>query len=228
MTVQLWPRTIEVEKPAAPALNFSIESAAVLEYAAVPTLEFALRVNAGESAVRSLALNTQVRIMAAERAYDEAARAALRELFGDPAEWGRNLRSLFWLEQTRVVPAFTGSTTVSLHVPCGYDFDVACTKYLHAVRAGDIPLEFLFSGSVFYTDESGALRTVRLPWDREARYSMPARLWHELIDRYYPNSAWLRVRRDLFEQLDAFRAQQSPPTWDAALQRLIEHADTEQ
>ena len=76
--------------------------------------------------------------------------------------------------QPAVVPPFEGAVSPRLCVPCSYDFDVAADKYLHAVRKGGIPLEFLFSGSLFYADASGALRTVRLPWDRECRFTMPA------------------------------------------------------
>jgi hypothetical protein len=208
--------------PGAPTLDFTVESAGVLDHAAVPTLEFALHIDAGGADVRSISLNVQVRIMAPQRTYDATAQERLRELFGDPSDWGRNLRSVFWLETSRVVPAFTGSTTVPLHVPCGYDFEISAAKYLNAVRDGEIPLELLFSGSVFYPGAGGALRTVRLPWDREARYRMPARLWHDLIERYYPNTAWLRVRRDVFDRLDAFRASHAPPTWDAAFESLLD------
>ena len=48
------------------------------------------------------------------------------------------------------VPAFTGSTTATLTIPCTLDLDVAATKYFHGLDDGDIPLLFLFSGSVFY------------------------------------------------------------------------------
>ncbi len=211
------PRTVA----ARPELSFAVESAGVVRHAAVPMLELRLRVDAGEAEVRSIVMNAQIRIMAGERGYGSDPASGLRELFGEPGDWGRNLRSLLWSQTTMVVPAFDRRTTVSLRVPCGYDFDVVASKYLNAVRDGEIPLELLFSGSVFYADVGGELRMIRLPWDREARFAMPARLWHELMDHYYPNTAWLRVRRDVFDRLDAFRSVQSPPTWEAALERLL-------
>ena len=52
---------------AAPALEFAVESVAPVGHAAVPTLRFRLRIDAGEASVRSLALNAQLRIAATAR-----------------------------------------------------------------------------------------------------------------------------------------------------------------
>lgn len=213
----------------APTLDFVIEGADVLAHAAVPTLAFDLRIEAGEASIRSLSLNCNVRIAAPRRGYDDAEQARLFELFGAPKEWGRSLRGLSWVQTSFVVPAFEGRTVASLKVPCSYDFDVAANKYLDALRDGQIPLEFLFSGSVFYRGPGGALRTVRLPWDREASFDMPASLWHAVMERYFPNSAWLRVRRDVFDRLIAYRSGRGLPTWEATLEALLpeEPADRE-
>lgn len=212
-----------------PTLDFVIAGAEVLAHAAAPTLAFDLRIEAGDASIRSLSLNCNVRIAAPRRGYDDAEQARLFELFGAPKEWGRSLRGLSWAQTSFVVPAFEGETAASLEVACSYDFDVAANKYLHALRDGAIPLEFLFSGSVFYRGPGGALRTVRLPWDREASFDMPAGLWHAVMERYFPNSAWLRVRRDVFDRLIAFRSGRGLPTWDATLEALLpeEPADRE-
>ena len=48
-----------------PDLDFGVESAEVLEFAAVPSLLFKLRIeNLEEEPIRSVALNTQIRIAA--------------------------------------------------------------------------------------------------------------------------------------------------------------------
>jgi hypothetical protein len=126
-----------------------------------------------------------------------------------------------WAQVAVVVPPFEGVVKTPLTVPCSYDFDVAADKYLHALRDGVIPLEFLFSGSVFYQGPGGALRTVRLSWEKETRYDMPASLWHGMMERYFPNSAWLRVRKDVFDRLAAYRSDHGHPTWEAALEGLL-------
>ncbi len=216
---RLAPRALSAEQ--VPGLNFSVVGAGVLEHSAAPTLRFELRIDAGHATIRSLSLNALIRIVAPARRYSRAEELRLYDLFGAPREWGRSLRPLVWAQTSFVVPAFEGSVVTGLCVPCSYDFDVAANKYLHAVRECSVPLEFLFSGSVFYADPAGALRTARLPWDRECRHDMPARLWHEMMERYFPNSAWLRVRRDVFDRLAAFRSEQGLPTWESTLEALL-------
>lgn len=209
------------EVEAYPELDFSVVGAAVEPHSSVPTLRFDLRIDAGGASVRSLSLNVEARILAQQRRYDEAEGERLFELFGAPKDWGRNVRGLQWSRTSFVVPSFEGEVETGLSIPCSYDFDVAANKYLHAVREGEIPLEFLFSGSVFYPSPSGALRTVRLPWDRECRFDMRAALWHEMMERYFPNSAWIRLHRDVFDRLHAFRTGRGHPTWEATLEALL-------
>jgi uncharacterized protein DUF6084 len=206
---------------AAPELDFRVEGVGALEHAVVPTLAFALRIDAGAREIRSLALDVQLRIDAARRRYDDGERGRLFELFGAPAGWGRSLRSLRWTTTSLTVPPFAGFTTLELTVPCTYDFDVVATKYLQALDGDDVPLELLFSGTIFFTGAEGRLQVVRLPWDREARCDLPVRVWREALDRAFPGSAWIRVRQDVFERLQAYRSERVLLTWDAALEELL-------
>jgi hypothetical protein len=206
---------------AAPELDFRVEKVEALEHAVVPTLVFAVHVDAGGREIRSLALNVQLRIDAVRRSYDDDERERLFELFGPTAGWGRSLRSLRWTTASLTVPPFAGATTVELPVPCTYDFDVVATKYLHALAGGEVPLELLFSGSVFFTAEDGRLQVVHLPWDREARCTLPVAVWRDALERAFPGTAWLRVRRDLFDRLQAYKSERALLTWDAALEELL-------
>lgn len=43
--------------------------------------------------------------------------------------------------------------------------DLAVNSYLHALRDGDVPLRFIFNGSVFYPDAMGRLQTAQIPWE---------------------------------------------------------------
>ena len=205
----------------APALTFAVESAEAVRFAAAPTISFSLRVGA-DAAVRSLMLSAQIRIAAPARGYDPETAERLTDLFGDPADWGRTLRSLLWANTTLLVPPFTGETTVELPVACTYDFEVASAKYLHALGDGDVPLEFLFSGTLFYTGAHGGLQTARISWESEASFRMPVEVWRQAVDHHFPSSAWLRVHRDVFERLAAYRARRTLPTWDAVLEELLE------
>jgi hypothetical protein len=215
--------------PAVPApgstaeLGFAVEGVEPWEYAAVPTLRFRLRIESlGGQPIRSLALSTQIRIAVTRRPYGPEAQERLVELFGSPAGWGRTLRSLLWTHTTLVVQAFTGSTVVEMPVQCTYDFDVVAAKYLNALDDGDVPLELLFNGTVFYTDESGSLRTALVAWDREAECRLPVRVWRETMEHYFPGTAWLRLRKETFDRLYAYKAGRALPTWEHALEELLQ------
>ena len=147
-----------------PDLEFSVEGAEVQEFAAVPSLVFKLRIeNLGGEPVRSVALNTQVRIAATQRHYGAGEQDLLLELFGEPHRWGETLRSLLWTHTVLQVPRFSGSTVVDMPITCTYDLEVAATKYFHALEDGEVPLEFLFSGSVFYAGAGEGCRLTGSP-----------------------------------------------------------------
>jgi hypothetical protein len=207
---------------AIPELRFAVGGVDVVDHAAVPTMAFALDVETdGDVEIRSVVLRADVRIALARRAHDVATRERLAELFGTPEQWRSAPRSLVWTAVTVVVPAFSGRTSVALPVVCTYDFDVTATKYLHAVEDGDIPLEFLFSGTVFYAGDRGLLHTARVPWDRDAVFALPVRVWKDVMQRYFPDSAWLRLRKDAFDRLWAFKSRRALPTWEDALDALL-------
>jgi hypothetical protein len=200
-------------------LAFTVEGAARLEYAAVPTLRFALGIQAGRE-IRSVLLDIQIQIPARRRGYDADAHDRLFELFGPVADWGTTLRTLLWTRTTVVVPAFTDSTVVDLDVPCSYDLEVAASRYMDALSDGEVPLEFLFSGSVFYAGEHGELQTTRLSWESEAEYRLPVRVWKETMERYFRGTAWVRLSKESFDRLSAYKSRNALATWDDALEAL--------
>jgi hypothetical protein len=205
-----------------PDLDFGVEGAEVHEFAAVPSLLFKLRIeNLEEEPIRSVALNTQIRIAATQRHYDAAEQERLLEVFGEPHRWGNTLRSLLWTHTTLQVPPFAGSTVVDMPVPCTYDLEVVAAKYFYALEDGEIPLEFLFSGTVFYAGEGGRLQVARISWEKEAQFRLPVRVWKEMMERYFPNSAWIKLRRDAFDRLYNYKVSRGFPTWEAAVEALL-------
>jgi len=200
-------------------LGFSVLGAARVEHTAVPTLRFALGVSS-ETPVRSVLLDVQIQIAARRRGYDASAHERLFELFGPVADWGTTLRTLLWTRTTLVVPAFEDSTVVDLDVPCSYDLEVAASRYLDALSDGDVPLEFLFSGSVFYTGSAGELQTTRLSWESEAGYALPVRVWKETMERYFRGTAWVRLSKESFDRLSAYKSRNALASWDEALEAL--------
>jgi Family of unknown function (DUF6084) len=218
--------SVAPRQPAGPELEFSVERVEPLRFAAVPTLGFGVRIeHVGGPPVRSITLNAQIRIAATRRPYDPDTQERLMELFGGREVWGRGLRSLPWTTAVGQVPAFDDSTVLELAVACTYDFEVAASKYLHALRDGEVPLELLFSGTVFYADEKGSLQVELVPWEKEAEFRMPVGVWRKMMDHYFPNSAWLRLRRDSFDRLYAYRSRNALPSWERTVDALLDEAE---
>jgi hypothetical protein len=213
--------TSSIQAESLPQLAFTVESAEAVRYAAAPTIAFTLGLES-DKPVRSLSLNAQIRIVPTRRGYDGGDEERLVELFGTPERWGDTLRGFLWTNTTIVVPAFTGGTRAELTVPCTYDLEVASAKYFHALRDGDVPLELLFSGTVFFLGDGGLLRTAQISWESEAEFRLPVRVWKEAIENHFPGSAWLRVRRDVYERLVAYKAQRALPTWESTIEDLLD------
>lgn len=175
--------------------------------------------------IQGALIRCQVRIEAQERRYTAEEQAALDDLFGEPRTWERTLRPLLWTHAAVTVPAFDGETHVELVLPCSYDLTVASARYFHGLAGGEAPLLLLFSGTVFHAREDGALQAAQVSWSREARYRLPVRVWKEMMDRYYPNSVSLMLRRDVFERLHRHRARLGLATWEAAVESLLSESE---
>ena len=211
-----------------PDLDFRVESVAAVPFAAAPMLTFRIAVtNAipGES-IQSVALRAQIQLDVTRRRYTPQEQANLRDLFGEPDRWSQSLRNMLWTNATTTVTPFTGSTTVEMQVPCTFDFNVAATKYFYGMEQGDIPLCFLFSGSVFYDNGDGA-QVAPISWSKESRSRLPVETWRDMMEQFYPNTAWLCLRRDVFERLYQYKVRQGIPTWEAALERILSACEEE-
>jgi hypothetical protein len=214
-----------------PDLSFQVEGVRPERSAAAPLLLFRLRVAEAVPAgkeptpVHAVVLRCQVRIEPARRRYSPAEQERLLDLFGTPERWGQTLRPLLWMQLSTALPPFCGIAAVDLPVPCSYDFSLAATKYFDALDEGEVPLCFLFSGTVFYANDAGALQVAQVPWDREATFRLPAATWRGLMELYYPHGAWLCLRKDVFDRLARYRSRQGLPTWEGALERLLSEAE---
>lgn len=217
------------DAPSTPQLDFLVEDVAALRPAAAPTLRFTLRIDAAGASIRSVVLDVQVQIAASRRAYAADEQELLADLFGAPERWRDTLRTLPWTRTTLVVPAFDGVTRVPLDLACTYDFEVASTRYLAALAdEGAVPLELLFSGTVFHAAGDGRLQVSRIAWDREATCALPVRAWHDAVEQGFPDSAWLRLERRAFDRLAAFRARNALTSWEAVVDELLPSPATEQ
>jgi hypothetical protein len=210
-----------------PELHFKIEAAEAVHHAAAPLIALKLRITnlPADEAIHTLTLRCQVQIEPAKRRYVPQEQEKLLDLFGTPERWSRTVRPLLWMNATVAVPGFTGNVLVDLQLPCTFDFNVAATKYFHALNsgndAGDIPLCVMFSGTVFYQGENEALQVSQVPWDRESNFRLPVSVWKEMMEMHFPNTAWLCLRRDVFEQLYEYKVRHGIPTWEQAITRAL-------
>lgn len=214
-----------------PELDFQVEGAEAVPYAASPQLAFKLRVSQadepGQSAsdIHSVLLRCQVRLEPARRRYSPAEQARLFDLFGEPQRWGQTVRGMLWAQTSVVLPHFTRDVRADLPVPCTFDFNVAATKYFYALEDGEIPVCLLFSGTVFYAGDGGALQACQIPWEKEVNYRLPVSAWKRMMELYYPNTAWLCLRQDVFDRLYRYKSRRMMPTWEQALESLLSGAD---
>lgn len=206
-----------------PDLCFNFEGAEAVPYAAAPTLALKLRVTnqPADEIIRSIMLQCQIQIEAPRRRYSPEEQKHLVDLYGEPERWGQTLRTSLWTLSSLNVPSFSGSATVDVLVPCSFDFNVAATKYFHGLDAGEVPLCILFSGTVFFDDPEQGLSITQIPWAKEARFRLPVSVWKQVIDLYYPNTAWLTLRRDVFDRLHEYKMRNSIATLELALERLL-------
>jgi Family of unknown function (DUF6084) len=200
--------------------TFAVLDVTAAPFAAAPQLTARLRISSSGPRVHAIALRCQVRIEPQRRRYTAAEEAALRGLFGERERWGDTLKSLLWMQANATVQGFTGETETELALPCTYDLEVIGSRYLHAVDAGDVPLNLLFSGTIFTRGQSG-FEVEQVPWACEARYAMPVSVWRDMIDAYFPNSGFVRVSSEVLKELAAYRARHDLISWDETLQRLL-------
>ncbi len=191
-------------------------------YAAAPTLLFRLRIRElTETPVQALALRCQIRVEPQKRRYSAAEAERLLDLFGQPSRWSDTLRPMQFAYVDKLIPGFVGQTEVDLPVVCTYDLEVAAGRYFSALEGGEIPLLLLFSGTVFYGGPQG-FTVEQIPWHKEAACRLPVGVWQELMDTHFPGSGWLRLRRETIDRLGKFKAGRALPTWDDALNALLD------
>jgi hypothetical protein len=203
------------------ALVFDCVGARAERYAAVPTMTFALRITeTSGTPVHAIALRCQMRIEPRRRHYspDEAQR--LHDLFGDVSRWAETLNPVHFTTVATMVPAFTGAADVDLPVPCTYDLEVAAARYFNALDDDAVPLLLLFSGTVFAKKDAGFV-VEPVPWSAECAYRLPVSVWRDMVDQYFPGSAWLRVRRETLDALSRYKSANALPTWDATVGALL-------
>ena len=208
---------------AVPQLSFAVADAAAERYSAAPTLE--LRAGIERVRRRRRALDP-----ARHPDPDRGATAALRR--GRAGVAGRAVRHARSLEHdaahaavdahdARRAAVHATPPRSTLPVACSYDLEVNAASYLSALQDGEVPLEFLFSGSVFYAGPGGMLQTARISWDREAEYRLPRGVVARGDGPPLPGRGLAAAGAPAFDRLRAYKAEHGLRTLEDAVERLM-------
>jgi hypothetical protein len=203
-------------------VTFAVLDVTPEPYAVTPLLTARVGIAAvGDDPVHAIALRCQIRIEPLRRSYSDEEAPGLLDLFGPRERWATTQHTFLWQHSAAMVPGFTGATQVDLPLECTYDFEVTASKYFHALRDGTIPLQFLFSGTVFVQGGARGFAVQQVPWDREDRYDMPVSVWRDVIQQHYPNTGWVRLGHDTVEALAAYRSERGLLGFDDAITSLL-------
>lgn len=205
-------------------VSFAVLGVAPEPYSVSPVLTARVAIDCdGNDPVHAIALRCQVRIEPLRRSYSDDEAAGLVDLFGARERWASTQRTFLWQHCAAMVPGFAASTTVALPLDCTYDFEVAAAKYLHALRDGALPLQFLFSGTIFVKSERG-FSVQWVSWGCEDRYDMPVAVWRDLMAQHYPNTGWVRLSHDTIGALARYKSARGLLDLDHAITELIVEA----
>jgi Family of unknown function (DUF6084) len=202
-------------------VTFAVLDVSPEQYAVTPVLTARVGIAAdGDDPVHAIALRCQVRIEPLRRGYSDEEAEGLLDMFGPRERWATTQHNFLFQHGSAMVQGFTGATQIDLPLECTYDFEVTASKYFHALRDGVIPLQFLFSGTVFLKGPTN-FAVQQVPWDREDHYDMPVSVWRELVQLHYPNAGWVRLNHDTIDELARYKSARGLLGMDDAITSLL-------
>jgi hypothetical protein len=205
-------------------LVFDCVDATAERYAAQPTVNLKLRIaETTGTRIHAMALRCQVRIEPVMRTYSDAEGERLADLFGEKSRWGDTLKPMQLATVPVMAPGFTGNVDLDIPIVLTYDFEVATARYFSALSEGEVPLLLLFSGTVFTMTQAG-MSVEQVPWHKECTYRMPVGVWADVMDSFFPDTAWLRLQRPSFDSLAAFRTRRALTSWEQTVEVLLKEA----
>ncbi|HEY8259972.1 MAG TPA: DUF6084 family protein [Methylosinus sp.] len=210
-------------------LSFEVSGVEAEPFSVSPLLIFRLRIvnRTPRVRIRNVMLGCQIRIEPTRRAYRAEERERLLELFGPPERWAHSLRSFVFAHASIGAPAFDEEISVRLPIACTHDHAAASAKYFSGLVEGAAPLLLLFSGSVFFTDESGGLRIEQIPWSKEVAFALPLSVWERLMTAHYGDGDFIRLGARTLERLRRYQRREALLAIDDAVARLLDATERE-
>ena len=139
-----------------------------------------------------------------------------------PTRWSRTLRSLLWTNRRCSCPPFTGArpwTSRPVHVR----LRGRCVEVPAALADGEVPLELLFSGTVFFAAATACCRRRDLVGPRGARSGCRSRSGARRSTRTSRTAPGCGAPGRLRPAV-AYRAARRCRRWEAALEELLDGA----
>jgi hypothetical protein len=202
-------------------LSFTVTGAHAEKHTASPALTFRIRIREAAGApVHALLLRVGIQIHPRGRKYATQEQERLCDLFGSAERWHETVRPVIWSNTTLVTSEFAGELQTDLTIPCTYDMEVAPTKFFNSLDDGEVPLLFLFSGTVFAKAEGG-FRVEQIPWEKEARFRLPVQIWKDAIESHFPKCGWIRLRRSSLDALQRIKSREALFSWDDVIETLV-------
>ena len=122
-----------------------------------------------------------------------------------------------------LVPGFSGPNgAVDMQVPCTFDFNVAATKYFAGLDGRRDSAEHALQRYRLLCPRRQPIAGRSHLVGKRGTITLPVTLWREMMESYYPNSVWLNLHRDVFERLYRYKMQHGIPTWEQALEQVLD------
>ncbi len=203
--------------------EFAVLGVEVVEDAVAPTLRFRLGVSEPtQREIFTIALTAQINVEPARRDHDAATRERLVDLFGEPERWPATTHPFLWAHATTLVPTFSGAGVFTLPVASTFDLEISAARYFATLPGGEVPLAFLFSGSILMRGDDGRVQVVSVPWACTTTCRMPVATWREMMRRHYPGRSWVALQEDTVERLTDYRREHGLHSFDACVERMLE------
>ena len=164
--------------------------------------------------VYAIALSTQIQIEPAKRTLRRRRRASGSSSCSARPSGGRaTTHSFQWARVEALVPGFTGRDVVRRsRCRARTTSRSRRRKYLYALRDGEVPLAFHFTGMVLYRGERDRLQVVPVPWSCIAELADAGRgVAARRSTRSYPGGGWVRLPTETLDALGARKAARRAP-----------------
>ena len=71
------------------------------------------------------------------------------------------------------------------------------------------------------------MQVAPISWNKESRFRLPVQVWKDLMELHLANTAWLSLRRDVFDDLYRFKIRKGLATFEETIEHMLTIAEGE-